>query len=151
MGGGKGSKQTTTVKLPEELEQGAVGALGGAMQSASLGYRPNQGITIAGFSPQQEAAMRSADAAASAFGLGVGGGGYLPQQETGAGGVKGYSTGALLAENIGKSMTQEDVQQRDEVLANYGMIGNKILGGPRLGDLPLNRVSPYGTRAPGGK
>jgi len=137
MGSGKGSTQTTEVKLPEELQQGAVGTLGAALQSASLPYAPNRGVTIAGFSPQQEAAFQGANAASSAFGLGTGAGGYMPQQEIGAGGVKGYSTGALYDQNVERSMSEADQLRRSRLLENYGTIGDTILSGKTLGGVNL--------------
>jgi hypothetical protein len=137
MGGGKGSTSTSTIDLPQELEQGAVGTLGAALQSAALPYSPNRGVTIAGFSPQQEAGFQNADAAASAFGLAAGGQDYMPQQETGAGGVRGYSTGALYDENVNRSMGAADRLSREQLLRNYGMIGNTILSGGTLGGVNL--------------
>ena len=129
MGGGKSSSQTTKVKLPKELEAGAVGALGGALQSASLPYSPNRGITIAGFSPDQQAAMNNANTGAATFGLASGAGqSYLPATQTGAGGVQGYSTGALFDQNVDASMSMQDRQLREDILQGYANTGSKILG-----------------------
>ena len=147
-GGGKGGSQTTTTKveLPATLERGAEGVLSGALQAASLGYRPNRGVTIAGFSPQQMAAFSGANDAASAFGLPSApqgqspGGGYLPPTQTGAGGVQGYSTGALLDQNVAASMTEEDLQARAEVLAQFARdaagVRAKGSGGPDIMQTP---------------
>lgn len=139
-GGGKGGSKETTVELPPELETGSAGAIGAAMQSAALPYKPNRGVTIAGFSPQQEAVFDGTNAAAAAFGLPIAQGNYLPEMETGAGGVKGYSTGALFDENVDKSMTEEDIIAREKLLENYGMIGDQVLSMERLGGLPLNKA-----------
>lgn len=66
---GGSSTQTTKVELPPEIEQAAIANLGVADSVASLGATPYSGPSIAGFSPQQMAAMQGTDQAAAAFGM----------------------------------------------------------------------------------
>ena len=66
---GGSSTQTTTVELPPEIKQAAIANLGIADSVASLGATPYNGPSIAGFSPQQMAAMQGTDQAAAAFGM----------------------------------------------------------------------------------
>jgi hypothetical protein len=127
MSGGKGGSQTTKTKIDPKLEQGAIGTLAGALKAASLDYSPNRGITIAGLSPQEQAANQGANMAAGAFGLPMAQmGGYLPEVEQGAGGVSGYSTGALYDQNVGKSVTKKQQQERANILKGYGQIAGEI-------------------------
>jgi len=69
-GGGKGSStQTTEVKLPKFLERAAKENLSMADDVGRLGFMPNLGPTVAGFSPGQRAAMDNTNQAAQAFGM----------------------------------------------------------------------------------
>ena len=148
--GGKSSTQKVVTELPESLEAGAAGTLGAALQSASLPYSPNRGVTIAGVAPQQEAAMQGSNMMASALGLPIGDTqGYLPQTETGAGGFQGYSTGGLYDQTVNRSVTPEAQIARENVLKNYGLIGTNILG-EQFPDMEpqLRPVNAYGA---GGK
>ncbi len=136
-GGGKGGSEETTVKLPPELEKGAIGALAGALRSAALPYTPNRGATIAAFSPQQQAAFEGANQAAAAFGMPTGGGGYLPQAETTAQGYKGYSTGGLYDQMLNQSVSPENQAARAAILGDYAHTADQIkpLGG-KGGNMP---------------
>lgn len=66
---GGSSTQTTKVELPPEIKQAAIANLGVADSVASLGATPYNGPSIAGFAPQQMAAMQGTDQAAAAFGM----------------------------------------------------------------------------------
>lgn len=69
-GGGKGStKSTTQVKLPQFLERAAEENIALADQVGRVGFMPNLGPTVAGFSPGQTASMANTNQAAQAFGL----------------------------------------------------------------------------------
>jgi len=57
------------VELPPEIKQAAIANLGIADSVASLGATPFNGPSIAGFAPQQMAAMQATDQAAAAFGM----------------------------------------------------------------------------------
>lgn len=53
----------------------------------------NRGVTIAATTPKQEAAFNMGDAAASAFGFAPAGSPSMPERETSASGIEGYSIG----------------------------------------------------------
>ena len=97
-GGGKGGSNTTTVQLPDSLEQGANEVLVAGLRAAALPYKPNKGVTIAGFAPQERAAMRNTSAMAEAFGLQGGNknGLGLGKTQRGANGIYGYSSEGAL-------------------------------------------------------
>lgn len=126
MGGGKGGSQTQTIKLPKSLEEGSTEVLAAGLRSAALPYSPNRGVTIAAFSPQQQAAMEGANSAAGAFGLPMGQGQYMPPAEVGAGGVKGYSTGDLYDQNVARSMTPAEQAARNALLLSYANSAERI-------------------------
>lgn len=130
-GGGKGGKTIETQNLPLSLETGAQAVLASALDSASLKYKPNRGITIAAMSPMQEAAMKGAEDAAGAFGMpssGVTGAGqgYLPEPKTGKSGAIGYNTGGLFNEMRDKSMQRSDRRARANLLAQYARDADRI-------------------------
>lgn len=91
MSGGKGGSTTSKVEIPGWLENAAQDALTRADGASRVGYVPYSGPDVAAFSPMQEAAFGNTNAAASAFGMG-GGGGYMPEAQTFAGGAQGYSS-----------------------------------------------------------
>ena len=66
---GKGGNQTTTskVELDPDLKAAALQNLDIGNEVAAIGMSPFRGASIAGFSPQQMAAMQSQDQAAAAF------------------------------------------------------------------------------------
>ena len=70
-GGGKSgsSTQTTKVKLPKVLRRAARENIALADDVGRLGFMPNLGPTVAGFSPGQRAAMDNTNQAAQAFGM----------------------------------------------------------------------------------
>jgi len=128
-GGGKGGGSSGSVKIDPRLQEGAVQAMTGSLRSAALPYRTNRGVSIAAFSPEQLAAFQGANSAASAYGFGGSGhdeGTYLPTPELGAGGVLGYSTGALYDENVARSLSDKDINARNKLLESYANSAEKI-------------------------
>lgn len=100
-GGGKGGSQTTRVKIPEWLESAAKQNLGRADNIAQIGYVPYMGPDVAAMQPGQIAAMQNTGAAANAFGMAspdmMAG---MPQAQTFAGGVQGYSSMPLYQQSL---------------------------------------------------
>lgn len=100
MSGGGGT--TTTVQqaaqLPSWLQDAAKANLARADYVSQLGYVPQYGLDVAGFSPMQEAAMQNTANAASAFGLQAPANAMagMPQQQTNNLGFSGYSSGNLF-------------------------------------------------------
>jgi hypothetical protein len=136
-GGGKSSKQVNEVEIPEELKKGSIAALSGAMQSASLPYSPNRGITQAAFAPGQMDAFRSTDDAANAFGMRSSGlGNYLPAAQRDAGGIMGYSSGKQYDQMLNSSTTAATRRKHDDILRGYGDAGREI----DPGFMPKNNV-----------
>ena len=93
----KGGSTTSTVAVPEYIEDAARRNLTQADKISKLGFIPEYGPTIAALTPLQEAALQGTAQAAGAFGLPGGGmsmediSGGMPAPTTYAGGVRGYS------------------------------------------------------------
>lgn len=87
------TKQKSTIKLPEWYEKGAQNAINFGTEVASGGYIPYIGPDVAALSPASKAGYQGIDAMSSAFGMPTGASSaYMPEEVTGAGGVKGYSS-----------------------------------------------------------
>ena len=91
-GGGKGGKQTSKVEIPAWLEDPSRRAIQRGEDIASIGYVPYMGPDVAAFTPMQQAAFQGTNDAAAAFGLSAPTDMGLPQAQTFAGGVQGYSS-----------------------------------------------------------
>lgn len=87
-----GGSQSTSMQIPEWLEQPARRNIGRAEEISQLGYMPNFGPQVAALSNQQTQAMRNQNRMANAYGMGGGGGLNIPKPQTFAGGVQGYSS-----------------------------------------------------------
>ena len=97
MAGGGSNTQTTTVEIPAWLQEAAQGLMARANQTSQIGYTPYYGPDVAAMTPLQEAAIANTNMGASAFGLGgtpspTAG---MPDMQTFAGGMRGYSSGGL--------------------------------------------------------
>lgn len=98
MSDGMGGSQTTSVQLPDFLNQATQALTQRAQQTMNIGYQPYYGPSVAAFNPMQQAAFQGANDAASAFGLpsvqGNAGGGLdgMMGQPKNFGGVLGYSS-----------------------------------------------------------
>ena len=118
-GGGKGGSQTTEVKIPAWLEQAAQRNIGRAEELAQIGYTPYYGPDVAALTPMQVEAMRGASAAANAFGLGGGDPmAGMPQAQTFAGGVQGYSSAPLFQQSVDQLQAQRPGQY-DAMMAPF--------------------------------
>lgn len=92
MGGGK---QTSETKIPEWLSAAAQQGLGRANSVASIGYTPYYGPDVAAMTPMQDAAMSNINTGASAFGMAAPTSSGMPEAQTFAGGVRGYSSAPM--------------------------------------------------------
>jgi hypothetical protein len=101
-GGGKGGKQTTSVKIPAWLEAGARQNMARADELAKIGYVPYFGPDVAAFSPMQQAAFQNTNDAASAFGMAAPSDPMagMPAPQTFAGGVQGYSSAPMYQQAL---------------------------------------------------
>ena len=111
MSGGKGGSTTSTVEVPQYIEDAARRNLERADLISKIGYVPYFGPDVAAFTPQQEAAFAGTQQLGSAFGLptaglpsatvGVRSSDYdmgVPTPQTFAGGVRGYSSAPMFEE-----------------------------------------------------
>lgn len=103
MGGGS---QTSETKIPEWLSSAAKSALGRANTVAGIGPTPYYGPDVAALSPLQEAARANLGAGASAFGLAPAASSGLPEAQTFAGGVRGYSSAPLYEAAVNELKTR---------------------------------------------
>lgn len=129
MSGGKGGSETTSVKLPKYLEDAVKANIQRGQSVAQLGYTPYYGPDVAAFTPMQEAAFANTGQAASAFGLG--GGGMtgmegMPQAQTFANGVRGYSSAPLYEQSL--DMLQQNAPGQYEAIRN--MFIDQTTGAP---------------------
>ena len=102
MSSGGGSTTVQENKLPAWLEDAAKTNLARADYASKIGYVPNYGIDVAGFTPMQQSSMQNTANAASAFGLqaptdAMAG---MPKTTTNNLGFTGYSSGDLYDEAI---------------------------------------------------
>lgn len=138
MSGGKGGSSSTSVKIPEWLQTAAQSNLARADEIAKIGYTPYYGADVAGLTPMQQAAMANTNSAAAAFGMAaptdpMAG---MPQPQTFAGGVQGYSSQPMYQQSIEALAANDPAQYR----ALTAMFTN-----PDTGAQPL---SPFGSAAP---
>jgi hypothetical protein len=99
MSGGKGGSTTSKVEIPAWLEDAAKRNLGRGEQLAQVGYQPYYGPDVAAVTQPQMAAMQNTSQAAAAFGMGGGDPMQgMPQAQTFANGLQGYSSGGLFDE-----------------------------------------------------
>ena len=95
--GGGTTTQVTKNELPAWLQDAAQSNLARADYVSQLGYVPQYGLDVAGFTPMQQSAMQNTANAASAFGLSAPTNAMagMPAQQTNNLGFSGYSSGAL--------------------------------------------------------
>ena len=106
MSGGKGGSTSSTVEIPQYIEDAARRNLARADKISQIGYVPYYGADVAAFTPMQEAAFQSTADVASAFGT-PGGSmsqsdimGGMPAPTTYAGGVRGYSAAPMYEQSL---------------------------------------------------
>ena len=129
-GGGKGGSTTTEVKIPEWLQSAAQGNIRRAEDVAALGNIPYYGPDVAAMTPMQIAAGQGINTAAGAFGLGTNDLSMgMPEPQTFAGGVQGYSSGGLYDQAL------RELQMRSP--AQYNAITGMFIN-PQTGATPLS-------------
>jgi hypothetical protein len=97
MAGGMGGSQSTSIEIPEWLQQAAQANLAKATEISKTPFAPYYGPDVAAMTPLQQAGMANTNMGASAFGLGgtpspMAG---MPTAQTFANGMQGYSSGGL--------------------------------------------------------
>jgi hypothetical protein len=112
MSSGGGSTQTQSTELPAWLQDAAKSNLGRADLVSKIGYVPQYGIDVAGFTPMQQSAMQNTANAASAFGLSAPTDAMagMPAQQTNNLGFSGYSSGDLFNNYLSNLQAQRPAQ-----------------------------------------
>jgi len=117
MSGGKGGSTSTTVEIPQYIEDAARRNLARADTISQIGYVPYYGPDVAAFTPMQEAAFQNTAGTAGAFGL-AGGDmsqqditGGMPAPTTYAGGVRGYSSAPMYEQAMDELATRRPGQR----------------------------------------
>ena len=111
----KGGKTSTTQAIPEYLQEANKEAINDARSVSQLGYVPYFGPDVAAFSPMQQQSMRSTGNAASSFGLapqGFDGTAGIPQAQTFAGGIQGYSSAPIYEQALDNLYAKAPAQYR---------------------------------------
>ena len=129
----KGGSTTSKTEIPAWLEGAAKENINKARDVSELGYVPYYGPDVAAFSPMQQQSMQSTGNAASAFGLapqGFDAMAGMPQAETFAGGVQGYSSAPLYQESIDQLQANRPAQYK----AMTDMFIDPVTGAPPIND-----------------
>lgn len=136
-GGGKGGSQTTSVEIPDWLEDAARTNMARADEVAQTGYVPYMGPDVAAMTPMQQAAMQNTGGAASAFGMSAPSDPMagMPQAQEFAGGVQGYSSAPLYEQSLA-ALQESAPAQYDHIT---GMFIDPVTGAPAR--------SPFGSGA----
>ena len=102
----KGGSTSTSVAVPEYIEEAAKRNLNKAEGISQIGYAPYIGADVAALTPMQEAAAQNIADTASVFGT-AGGNmsqqdirGGMPEPTTFAGGVRGYSSAPMYEQSL---------------------------------------------------
>jgi hypothetical protein len=143
MAGGKGGSTTTTVEVPEYIEEAAKRNLERADVISRIGYTPYYGADVAAFTPTQEAAFQNVAGQAGAFGLTTPAGGPMagmPAPQTFAGGVRGYSSAPMFEQSLGEFARRRPAQ--------FNLIESLFIN-PVTGEFtPISPVAPVEPVAP---
>ena len=109
----KGGTTSGSTEIPAWLENAAIENINKARDVSQIGYVPYYGPDVAAFSPMQQQSMQSTGNAASAFGLapqGFNAMAGMPQAETFAGGLQGYSSAPLYEQSLDKLFANAPAQ-----------------------------------------
>ena len=135
MSGGKGGSTSSTVTIPQYIEDAARANLAKADEISKIGYTPYYGPDVAAFTPMQQAGFQNTAGMADAFGLAGGGTGMegMPAPTTYAGGIQGYSSAPMFEQSMAELEARRPGQ--------YAAINAPFID-PVTGAQPM---APYGT------
>ncbi len=143
MAGGGSETQTSTIEIPQWLQEAAQSGLARGTQAAGIGYVPYRGPDVAALTPLQEAAMFNTSQASSAFGLGASPlpGAGMPTVQTFADGTRGYSAFPLYEQAV-NDLKMRDPAQYAKLMAPFDGIGqfgitSMPMGGPQSYGQPM--------------
>ena len=154
MAGGGSETQTSTIEIPEWLQQAAQSGLARGTQAAGIGYVPYRGPDVAALTPLQEAAMFNTSQASSAFGLGASPlpGAGMPTVQTFADGTRGYSAFPLYEQAV-NDLRMRDPAQYAKLMApfsgggQFGITSMPMGGGAQSYGQPMREGPPQGSGA----
>ena len=109
----KGGSNTSSTEIPAWLENAAIENINKGRAVSEIGYTPYYGPEVAAFSPMQQQSMQSTGNAASAFGLapqGFDAMAGMPEAQTFAGGIQGYSSAPLYEESLAQLQQNRPAQ-----------------------------------------
>ena len=156
MAGGGSETQTSTIEIPQWLQEAAQSGLARGTQAAGIGYVPYRGPDVAALTPLQEAAMFNTSQASSAFGLGPSPlpGAGMPTVQTFADGTRGYSAFPLYEQAV-NDLRMRDPAQYAKLMAPFsgeGQFGitSMPMGGPMGGAAPQSYGQPMREGPPQG-
>ena len=116
MAGGKGGSTTSTIEVPEYIEEAARRNLAKAEGISQIGFTPYYGPDVAAFTPFQQAGFQQTADVASAFGMAaptserdIMGGMGAPTQY--ANGVMGYSSAPLYEQSLAELERRRPAQK----------------------------------------
>lgn len=116
----KGGSSQTETTMPKFAETGLQRAVGMGTDLSQMGYVPYYGPDVAAFSPMEQASFQGTDMMASAFGMPASGGQqYMPQAQSYAGGVQGYSSQPLYQQSVDTLAAERPAQAN--YLASFGI------------------------------
>lgn len=135
-----GGSQTTKTKIPKWLQRAAQNGIARANEVSALGYTPHFGPDVAAPTQMQQSAFQNTANAASMFGLGAPTDAMagMPQAQTFAGGVQGYSSAPMYQQALG-ALQQNMPGLYDQIT---GMFVDPITG--QRPDKPFNSVGKGG-------
>jgi len=111
----KGGTTSGSTEIPAWLENAAIENINKARDVSQIGYVPYYGPDVAAFSPMQQQSMQSTGNAASAFGLapqGFDAMAGMPQSQSFAGGLQGYSSAPLYEQSLDNLFANAPAQYR---------------------------------------
>ena len=109
----KGGSSSQATQIPAWLENAAIQNINKANDVSQIGYTPYYGPDVAALSPMQQQSMQSTGNAASAFGLapqGFDAMAGMPQAQTFANGMQGYSSAPLYQESVDQFQANRPAQ-----------------------------------------
>jgi hypothetical protein len=143
-GGGGTTTQVSKTELPQWLQDAAQSNLARADYVSQLGYVPQYGLDVAGFTPMQTAAMQNTANAASAFGLSAPADAMagMPAQTTNNLGFSGYSSGSLFDDALAQLQANRPAQYEaiNSMFVNpqTGSIGTAFTPSGSIGETELS-------------
>jgi len=138
-GGGKSGSESVETSLPEWLRGPAERNLGRAEDVQRLGYMPYRGPEVAGFDPNQVAAMQNNADAARAFGFNapIDAMAGMPTTQMYAGGISGYDSNAIYDQ----ALLDTQAYQPETVDQYNALFGKNVATTANPNPLPTGRPS----------